>query len=610
MPILDTLLTPEHAIQDVTLDFAPCAHTHQDRSSPRACLLMRPAPHVAPTIPLLNVYDTFQNHPEVMVLPVVQDGKPVGLINRNRLHELFSQPFTRELHGRKPISLYMTANPVIVDKNTSLDDLARIIIDAGMQHMYDGFILTERGRYIGIGNGHDLLSAVTERKQAHLYYLAHYDALTNLPNRLLFKDRLDQACTRAERNAHAVALMFLDLDRFKLINDTLGHSLGDRLLKSVAGRLVESVRKKDTVSRLGGDEFTIILDDVQSPQDVATVAQKVLDQLAQPFILDGHEVVVTTSIGVAIYPQDAQDAEGLQKNSDAAMYHAKEKGKNNYQFFKPEMNVQVNARLSLENHLRKAVENAELLLHYQPQVELCTGRVVGVEALLRWNHPTRGFVPPLTFIPLAEELGLMASIGEFVLREACRQNKQWQDELDAYVCMAVNLASWQLEQPDFPDTVQRILEESGLQPRCLELELTENVLMDNIKQAQSALQILGKMGVLVAIDDFGTGYSSLSYLLNLPIDTLKIDKCFIQSIGLQEDGATIAKAVIALARSLKLNVVAEGVETAEQQQFLKEQGCDFIQGYLFCRPLPADQLAPILRKHASLPTSRSLNCRP
>ncbi|TVQ96035.1 MAG: EAL domain-containing protein [Desulfovibrionales bacterium] len=610
MPVAET---PEFAVSvlnDMPLDVLCHDQARPDRSTPRACSLMRSAPYVEPTLPLLNVYETFRNHPEVMVLPVVQHGKPIGLINRNKLHELFSQPFTRELHGRKPISLYMGANPVIVDENVSIDDLARIIIDAGMQHMYDGFILTKSGKYVGIGNGHDLLGAITERKQAHLFFLAHYDALTDLPNRLLFKDRLSQACRRAERNDHSVALMFLDLDRFKLINDTLGHSVGDRLLKSVAARLLESVRKKDTVSRLGGDEFTIILDDVRLPQDASVVARKILENMSRPFLLEGREVVVTTSIGVALYPQDAADPEELQKNSDAAMYHAKENGKNNFQFFKPEMNVQVNARLSLESYLRKALENEELRLHYQPQVELSTGRVVGVEALLRWQHPEMGFVSPLTFIPLAEELGLMSSIGEFVLREACRQSKQWQDELGVYVCMAVNLAGWQLEQPDFPDVVRRILAESGLNPRCLELELTENVLMQNIKQAQSALHVLGEMGVLVAIDDFGTGYSSLSYLLNLPIDTLKIDKCFIQSIGYQEDGATIATAVIALARSLKLSVVAEGVETAEQREFLSEHGCDFIQGYHFCRPLPPDKLVSILREHASLPTQRQLSCFP
>ncbi len=608
MPKNDVSSPPSPNIHPVTLNYPACSNGRPDTSSPRACVLMRPAPYVAPTMPLLNVYDTFRNHPDLMVLPVVQEGRPVGLINRFKLHEMFSQPFTRELHGRKPISMFMASNPVVVDKNVSLDDLARIIIDAGMQHMYDGFILTEQGKYAGIGNGHDLLGAITERKQAHLFYLAHYDALTDLPNRLLFKDRLGQACTRSQRNGHSVALMFLDLDRFKLINDTLGHSVGDRLLKSVAARLLDTVRKKDTVSRLGGDEFTIILDDVETPQDAAVVAQKILYAMGQPFVLEGNEVVVTTSIGVAFYPQDAANPEELQKNSDAAMYHAKERGKNNYQFFKSEMNLQVNARLSLENHLRKAVEAEQLLLHYQPQVELSTGRVVGVEALLRWQHPELGFVPPLNFIPLAEELGLMASIGEFVLHEACRQNKQWRDELGVRVCMAVNLAGWQLEQPDFPDTVERILRKTGLSPRCLELELTENVLMENIEQAQSALNVLGQMGVLVAIDDFGTGYSSLSYLLNLPIDTLKIDKCFIQSIGQQEDGATIATAVIALARSLKLNVVAEGVETAEQQEFLREQGCDFIQGYFFCRPLPAADLVPIFAKHAKIPTSRKLNC--
>ncbi len=570
------------------------AWSASDCSTPRAQALLRHAPCIAPSTPLLKVYNIFRNHPEHKVFPVVDQTKPVGLINRNTLNELFSQPFTRELHGRKPICQFMAADPVIVEQTVSIDDLARIIIDAGMQHMFDGFILTAKGQYVGIGNGHDLLSAVTERKQAHLYHLAHYDALTGLPNRLLFKDRLIQACNSAERNGHMVALLFLDLDRFKLINDTLGHGVGDLLLRSVADRLRESIRKKDTVARLGGDEFTVVLDDVESTRHVALVARKILDFMAQPFMLEDNEVVVTTSIGVAFYPNDASSAEELQKNADAAMYHAKEKGKNTYQFFTTEMNDLVSNRLSLENSLRKAMEEGQLLLHYQPQIELSTGQIVGVEALLRWRHPERGFIPPLEFIPLAEELGLMTPIGEYVLREACRQNKQWQDELGASLCMAVNLAGWQLEQPDFADTVARVLRDTGLAPQCLELELTENVLMKNIDQALLTLNKLGKMGIRVAIDDFGTGYSSLSYLLNLPIDTLKIDKCFIQNIGQHEDSATITKAVIALARSLKLNVVAEGVETKEQLDFLDEQGCDFIQGYYFCKPRAEEELRPML----------------
>jgi len=330
--------------------------------------------------------------------------------------------------------------------------------------------------------------------------------------------------------------------------------------------------------------------------------------MAQSFILEGNEVVVTTSIGLALYPQDAADIEELQKNADAAMYHAKDSGKNNYQFFKPEINIQANTRLSLESYLRKALEARQLSLHYQPQVEISSGRIVGVEALLRWQHPEQGLVSPATFIPLAEELGLMASIGEFVLHEACRQNRQWQDELGIRVRMAVNLAGWQLEQPDLPQLVEWILTRTGLATYCLELELTENVLMQNISQAKATLNILDRMGVLVAIDDFGTGYSSLSHLLNLPIDTLKIDKCFIRSIDHHEGGATITKAIIALAHSLKLSVVAEGVETAEQQQFLSDHDCDFLQGYHFCRPLPADQLIPILRKHGTLPATRKLSC--
>jgi len=567
-------------------------------ATPPAQALLRCAPSITPATLLLEVYGVFLEHQEQNMIPVVEQGKPVGLISRNKLNELFSRPYTRELHGRRPVSNFMVADPVIVEQDISIDDLARIIVDAGMQHMSDGFIITEQGRYLGIGTGHDLLSAITERKQAHLYYLAHYDALTGLPNRLLFEDRLQQACHRAERNGHMVALLFLDLDRFKLINDTLGHGVGDLLLKNVAERLRESVRKKDTVARLGGDEFTIILDDVDNMHSVVLVAQKILDLLTQPFCLDGHEVVITTSIGVAFYPKDAKNTAELQKNADAAMYYAKESGKNRHQFFTTKMNELVSSRLVLENSLRQALEKGQLLLHYQPQMELSTKRVVGVEALLRWKHPEQGFIPPLEFIPLAEELGLMAFIGEYVLWTACKQGKKWQEELGVSLSMAVNLAGWQLEQPNFAETVARVLRETGLPPQCLELELTENVLLKNIAQVLLTLNKLRKLGVRVAVDDFGTGHSSLTYLLNLPIDTLKIDKSFIQSIGQQENSATITKAVIALAHSLKLHVVAEGVETREQQEFLTDQGCDFIQGYFFCKPKSPDEMTSFLTEQA------------
>jgi diguanylate cyclase (GGDEF)-like protein len=578
-----------------------CEVSPMDDTTPRASYLMREAPSIEANMPLLNVYDTFKRHAELLVLPVVNpENKPVGLINRNKLHEMFSQPFTRELHGRKPISHYMVDNPVIVDKDVSIDDLTQIIIDAGMQHMHDGFIVTEKGGYVGIGNGHDLLASITERKQAHLFFLAHYDALTGLPNRLLFHDRLDQACCRAQRNNQLMALMFLDLDRFKLINDTMGHSVGDKLLKNVATRLQGSVRKKDTVSRLGGDEFTIILEDLPGPQDAGVVARKILAELQKPLCLEGHEVVITSSIGIAIYPQNSENTEELQQNADAAMYHAKEKGKNNYQFFTPAMNQQVSARMSMEHQLRKALDNGQFLLHYQPLVSLgpeAKDRIIGLEALLRWQHPERGIVPPLEFIPLAEELGLMNAIGDYVLRTACAQNKAWQEELGVRLRVAVNLAGWQLEQTDFADRVNAILGTTGLDPSCLALEVTEDLLMQNIEQARTCLLRLGADGVQVAIDDFGTGYSSLSRLMNLPIHALKIDKCFIQSIGVQENGGTIAKAVIALARSLKLNVVAEGVETARQRDFLVRNGCDVIQGYFFCRPKPAAELPALLREY-------------
>ncbi len=481
--------------------------------------------------------------------------------------------------------------PIVMLGSVNDEALALQAVQAGAQDYLvkgqgDGHLLTRSIRY------------AIERKRAdeRLAYLAHYDAVTSLPNRALFRDRLTRALARADRNERSVALMFLDLDRFKAINDTLGHDAGDVLLKSVAERLVSGLRRVDTVARLGGDEFAVILEGIRRPEEAATVAQKLLTAMARPFTLDGQEVFVGLSVGIAMYREGGEDAKTLIRNADAAMYRAKEQGRNNFQFYKPEFNIQVLERLALESSLRRALEREAFLLYYQPQVDLASGRIIGMEALLRWQHPERGLMSPAEFIPVAEETGLIVPIGEWVLRQACTQNRAWQAAGLPPVRVAVNLSARQFRQRALAGTIARILNETGLDPQYLELELTESLLMENTQASSSILAELKAMGLQIAIDDFGTGYSSLSYLKRFPIDTLKIDQSFVAEITTDPDNAAIVIAIIALAHSLRLKVIAEGVETEDQLAFLRAQRCHMSQGYLFCRPLPAEALTPWLRE--------------
>ncbi|HQU15580.1 MAG: hypothetical protein B7Z66_00850 [Chromatiales bacterium 21-64-14] len=432
------------------------------------------------------------------------------------------------------------------------------------------------------------------RAEKRVNHLAYHDPLTDLPNRQRFADQLEQSTDLARRRGQPLALLFLDLDRFKLINDSLGHGAGDLLLQSVAQRLTACVRKGDIVGRLGGDEFTVIVEGVASAQEAALIAQKVLVVLAEPFMLDSREVFVTASIGIALYPFDGGDHGTLLKNADVAMYRAKDYGRNNYQFYTAEMSARAMERLELENDLRRALERNEFLLHYQPQVHLASGEIIGLEALIRWHHPDLGMVPPADFIQPAEETGLIVPIGEWVLFSACQQARAWQDAGHQRVRVAVNLSGRQLKQRDLVDTVRGVLSDTGLDPKWLELELTESSIMQNDKLTRSTLWELHDMGVRLSIDDFGTGYSSLSYLKRFPIDTLKIDRSFVRDITTDPDDAAIATAIIAMAHNLKLDVVAEGVETVEQRQFLQDRGCDAIQGYLVSRPVPAAMLDQML----------------
>ena len=424
---------------------------------------------------------------------------------------------------------------------------------------------------------------------------AQHDFLTGLPNRMLLNDRVSQAIAAAERRAKKVAILFLDLDGFKHINDSLGHPIGDKLLQSIAKCLVSCVRGADTVSRQGGDEFVVLLSETEHPEDAAITARRMLQAVAEAHSIDQHDLHVTTSIGVSVYPDDGLDAETLIKNADTAMYQAKENGRQSYQFFKPVMNVRAVERQSIEESLRRALERKEFSLHYQPKVKLATGEITGAEALIRWTHPTRGAVSPANFIPVAEDCGLILPIGQWVLREACKQARIWLDAGLPLGSIAVNISSMEFRDDSFLENVFTTLSETGLDPKSLELELTESVLMKRAESAASVLKALRARGVQIAVDDFGTGYSSLSYLRKFPIDALKIDQSFVRQITSAPDDTTIVTAVISMGRSLKLRVVAEGVETQEELAFLQAHNCDEAQGYYFHRPVLPEQFAKLLK---------------
>jgi diguanylate cyclase (GGDEF)-like protein len=442
------------------------------------------------------------------------------------------------------------------------------------------------------------LAEEIQEAKIQMAHLAQHDVLTDLPNRFLLYDRIAQAIALARRQGRQVAVMFLDLDRFKSINDALGHGAGDQLLQSVATRLTACVRNSDTVCRQGGDEFVILLADIEQAEDVALSAQKIFAALSLSYRIDHLDLHVTMSVGISVYPNDGQDADSLIKSADTAMYHAKQGGRNNYLFFEPQMNVLADERHSIEGGLRQALERQELILYYQPKIHLETGAISGVEALIRWQHPQRGLILPEQFIWIAEECGLIVPIGAWVLRAACEQAQAWLEAGLPPIAMAVNISAVQFRHKDFLPSLAQILKETGLSSHYLELELTESVLMQDADSTASVLQALKTMGVRLAIDDFGTGYSSLSYLKRFPIDTLKIDQSFMRDIThatSNSDDAAIVAAVLGMGKSLNHRVIAEGVETREQLAFLQAQGCSEGQGYYFGRPMIADDLVALLR---------------
>lgn len=442
---------------------------------------------------------------------------------------------------------------------------------------------------------------ITERKQAEeqLRHQATHDELTGLANRTLLQDRLEQSIHYANRSQRLLAVLLLDIDRFKIINDSLGHGFGDELLRSAALRLEKTVREADTVARMGGDEFVILLAEVATVDDVGLVAKKILDNLTRPYIFDGREIRVTASLGVSLYPRDGADVATLLRNADVAMYRAKEEG-GTFRFYAPAMNKRIHETLELETDLRCALERSEFLLYYQPKIDLANGRVTGAEALLRWQHPQRGLVPPGMFIPLAEETGLILPIGEWVLSTACAQVRAWQLAGLPAVPVAVNLSARQFGKESLAKTVHNALRQSAIPPRLLELELTESMIMRDPQAATVTMRQLGALGVRLALDDFGTGYSSLNYLRRFPVDCLKIDRSFICDVDCDSSAAAVATSIVAIAHSLGLQVVAEGVETKEQLAFLRQCGCDAFQGYYFSKPLPAAGFAELLAEDRRL----------
>jgi len=447
------------------------------------------------------------------------------------------------------------------------------------------------------------------QRTAEVNRLAHYDTVTDLPNRILFEDRLSQAIAVAERSQEALGMLFIAPDQLQKVKDTLGHAAGDRLLREIARRLRTRITEGNTVARFGDDEFAVLLAQNSEPKRVIEVIASIQEVLEAPFDLDGQEVFTTASIGVTLFPSDGGDSQRLLKNAVAALYRVKKSGGNNYQFYTAEMHTIATKRLALENSLRHAIENEELLLHYQPILAADAIQIVAVEALLRWQHPLLGLIPPSEFIPLAEATGFIIPIGEWVLRLACRQNKSWQDEGFPAMRIAVNISAQQLRQPNFKMTVVQILAETGLAPEHLELELTESSVMNDVAFAIALLGDLKRMGVKISIDDFGTGFSSLSYLKSLPIDALKIDQSFVRDLATNPDDAALVMAIITLAHSLRLTVVAEGVETEDQLRFLRLLRCDEVQGFLFSKAVSAQELTLLAHSAAAFSTPQAVHPR-
>jgi diguanylate cyclase (GGDEF)-like protein len=535
----------------------------------------------------------FASDPSLYAIPVVDASRnPVGLLNRFKFIERMSSRFGRALTDMKSVGMVMERSPLILDESAPIDRVGDLFIAEDNPYVFDGFIVTREGRYVAVGTGFDLMRALTERRHAELFHLAEHDSLTRLPNRYQFDRRLKQALDAARETRTRVALLFVDLDRFKGVNDTFGHHVGDLVLSATAQRLRANLRRSDIIARLSGDEFAIVLTDIGSEDAADVVATSVVTTCSTPLHIENQEIVISCSVGVAMFPDDAQSGVTLAQAADAAVYHAKHV-RNTYQRYTPEMTRTPDWHFLTFSALRQAIDLTQLTLHYQPKFELATGRVCGVEALVRWEHPQHGMVEPGDLVRLAEDSGLIVAVSEYVLRTAMRDVLEWTPKIDAAgFRVAVNISSVHLRQGGLVSLLDQLTSETGCAASRIELELTESAAMGTGRSTEATLRALKQRGFVLAIDDFGTGYSSLSRLERLPVDVLKIDQSFVAGIGQPGRNGAIVKAIAALGHSLGLQVVGEGVETDAQLAFLRDQACDVAQGFLLARPAPA---ANILR---------------
>jgi diguanylate cyclase (GGDEF)-like protein len=566
-----------------------------------AGLVTQTAP-LRPSASTMTAHEAFSADPNLFAIAVVDDyGAPLGLINRFRFREALSQQFGHDLLKNRPVAMVMDRTPLVLDEHTPLEQVSEILSDDTTKYIFDGFIVTRRGRYLGIGTGFGLMKRVTERRQTTLAHLAYHDTLTGLPNRQLFRDRLQQALASASRNRRRVAVLYLDLDRFKAVNDSLGHTIGDLLLQQTADRFRSLIRAQDTVARLSGDEFAVVLTELAAAEHAEIVAQKILDLVRQPYMLDGHEVRITCSIGVVSYPNHGDSQAALMRMADDALYAAK-RIRNTMQCYTPGMARPAPTGPLVFTTVRSAIDLGQLDVHYQPQANLRSRAICSLEALVRWNDPARGPVPSDELIRLAEDVGLISDVTHFVCAMAMKQFRSWQQQgLARGLRLAINVSGVEVRDGVLPTILRGHARDADLPLSMIELELTESGLMHSDAAATKLLSDLREEGVRVSVDDFGTGYSSLGRLQRLPVDVLKIDKTFVDDIGEGEKRGALVRAIVVMAHSLDLTVVAEGVETETQRAFLEQHGCDLYQGHLLSPPLSAPDMEQYLLTHAAGP---------
>jgi diguanylate cyclase (GGDEF)-like protein len=547
---------------------------------------------VSPEAPADHVYDRFTLDKLLHAIPIVDGVEPVGLVTRLRFCPEHAARYGRS-ESAAPIARYMDPSPLILDESATIGEAAECVLEDGARAVYDGFIVTYQGCYRGVGSGHALLRALTERGQREQHRVTYHDHLTGLPNRPLFDDRLAFAIAAAERARTKVAVLFVDLDQFKAVNDAHGAAVGDELLKRVGSRLRQVVRKGDTIARLGSDEFGIVLPAIRHVEAARHVARKIVESFNPPFHVEGADLCISCTVGIAVFPDDASTARRVMRCADRAAYHAKQV-RNTFEWYNEDLAPPESPSVCTYGSLRQAIEQRRLSLVYQPQVDLATGRICGVEALVRWPEEEGPGVPANEIIAVAESSGLIAPLAEWVLTTACQQMRSWHDDGVFVVRMAVNVSGVQLRQHALAAIVERTLHDTGVPPAALELEITESLIMQNEATVLGTVRELKGLGVRLSIDDFGTGYSSLSRLVQLPVDSLKLDRTFVEPLGQDQRATLLAGGVIALAHRLELKVIAEGVETAEQLRTLRAHRCDVMQGYYFSRPVPADRIAAMV----------------